>query len=175
MATSKKPLAAMKSLAEKGGGDDKNKPLSDEQLKKFADFAGTGDTKEIAKYLMKKGLKGAEQLYTDHPDISSPQGILNAQSDWKASAISKMLMRARSLNLRTPAQVKANQEAILSGLDERYRTAVKHPAFKQIHGNFDDVFNTLLQERYAAESAPAPVATTPAPSSSPLVAALTKR
>ena len=170
MATSKKPLTAMKSLAEKGGGDDKNKPLSDEQLKKFADFAGTGDTKEIAKYLMKKGLKGAEQLYTDHPDISSPQGILNAQSDWKASAISKMLMRARSLNLRTPAQVKANQEAILGGLDERYRAAIKHPAFNQIHPNFNQTFASILEDRYLAEQAPPA-----APSSSPLVAALTKR
>lgn len=170
MATSKKPLAAMKTLS--GGGDGK---LTDEQLKKFADFAGTGDTKEIAKYLMKKGLAGAEQLYTDHPDISSAQGIINAQSDWKAAAISKMLMRARSLGIKTPTQVKANQEALLGGLDERYRTAIRHPAFSQIHPNFFQKFSEILGDRYTAESAPAPVATTPAPNSSPLVAALTKR
>jgi len=174
MATSKKPLSSMKSLTDKKGGDDgKPKKISDEQLAKFSDFAGTTDTKEIAKYLIKKGLAGASQLYTDHPDISSPQGIINAQSDWKPSAISKMLMRARQLGIKTPAEVKANQEAILGGLDERYRMAVKHPAFTQVHGNFWDTFNGILKERYDTEAAP--IASAPKPNPSPLVTALTKR
>ena len=164
MATSKRSLSAIKTLS--GGGDDKK--LSEEQLIKFGRIAGSNDTKDIAKYLMKIGLKGAEQLYTDHPDISSKEGILNAQSDWKVSALSKMLMRARGLNLKTPTQIKANQEALLGSLDPRYRDAIRHPAFNQIHGNWWDSFNRVLSDQYAAESVPTPT-------TSPLVAALTKK
>ena len=145
-------------------------PITAQQIENFGKINNTTDTKEIAKYLMKKRLVGADLLYTDHPDISSKEGIINAQSDWKASAISKMLTRARSLNLRTPTQLKANQEALLGSLDQRYKDAIRHPAFNQIHPNFWSVFSDITKDRYDAESAPIP-----APTPSPLVAALTKK
>ena len=135
-------------------GDEKPKPatpLTDEQLRKFGDFAGSADTKDIAKYLMKKGMIGAEQLYTDQPDTRTAAGITNAQSDWKAAAISKMLMRARALNIRTPTQVMANKKALLGSMDERYQSAINNPVFNQVHPNFWQTFNGILGDRYASE------------------------
>ena len=158
-----KPISQLTTL--KDGGKPKLKPeptptiskLSQDQLNKFGQFAGSGDTKEIAKYLMKKGLIGAEQLYTDHPDLSAKDGIINAQSDWKPSAISQMLIRARSLNLKTPTQVKANRAALVGALPDRYAQAISHPAFSNIHKNFWETFDGILSERYQAEKQSTPL------------------
>lgn len=157
MATSK--LSQLQSL----GGGEKPKPkpslppATEAQLKKFGDFAGSGDSKTIASYLIKKGLINGSQLYTDHPDISTKEGIINAQSDWKPAAISKMLIRARQLNLKTPTEIKANQEALLGSLDERLSQAIKHPTFSQIHGNWWETFNSILKDQYASENASQPL------------------
>ena len=159
MATSKSSLSTMKTLS--GGDKPKPKPtpppLTDAQLKKFGEFAGTGDTKQIAAYLMKKGLINGGQLYTDHPDLSSPNGIINAQSDWKPAAISAMLVRARKLGLKTPTEIKANQTALFGALDQRVAEGIKHPAFSQIHPNFWQTFDSILKDRYASEATTAPL------------------
>lgn len=132
-------------------------PLTDEQLAKFSNFADSGDTKAKAAYLAKKGLIGADQLLTDHPDITSKNGIINAQSDWKPSAISLMLARARSLNLKTPTEIKANQAALIGALPERLQQAINHPAFSQIHPNYWQTFDSILKDRYASETTTQPL------------------
>ncbi len=150
MATSK-----MSMLVDGGGKKNtKPQPLNDEQLMSFGNFAGSPDTKETAKYLMKKGLVGAEQLYTDHPDITKKEGIINSQSDWKPAAISHMLIRARQLGLKTPTEISANKEAIMGSMPDRLKQALSHPTFAQIHPNFWPVFNDILKDRYDTESKP---------------------
>ena len=134
---------------------DKNpkKPLTDEELQKFGDFAGTTDTKEIAKYLMKKGLVGASQLYTDTPNIATKEGIVNSQSDWKPAAMSKMLARARMLGLKTPTEIAANKAALIGALDDRIKQAISKPEFEQIHPNWWSTFDSILKDQYAKEGA----------------------
>lgn len=159
MATSKRPLSAMKTL-----GDTKPIPPAptEAQLRAFGNFANTTDIKEKASYLSKKGLIGAGQLMTDHPDISTKNGIINAQSDWKTSAMSSMLSRARQLGLKTPTEINANKEALLGALAPRLKDAMNHPAFNQIHPNYWDTFNSVLKDQYANEltSKPLPSLTT---------------
>ena len=138
-----------------GGGKKppKPQPLSEEQLMAFGNFAGTPDTKETAKYLMKKGLVGADQLYTDHPDITTKNGIINSQSDWKPAAISHMLIRARQLGLKTPTEIEANKVALMGSMPDRLKQALNHPTFAQIHPNFWQTFNGILKDRYDNETA----------------------
>jgi hypothetical protein len=126
-------------------------------LFKFGAFGGGGDTKAVAAYLMKKGLRGAEQMFRDHPDISTREGIINAQSDWKATAISRMLMRARQAGLRTPTEIKANREALMQSNDPKIVEALKHPAFNQIHPNFWETFDSVLKDQYDAENIKQPL------------------
>lgn len=138
--------------SKEGEKKSKPKPLTDEELEKFGKFAPSDDTKEIAKYLLGKGLVGGEQLLTDHPDITKKDGIINAQSDWKPAAISKMLIRARQLGLSTPTEIKANREALMGALDGRVKDGLNHPAFAQIHPNFWATFDSVLKDQYAKET-----------------------
>lgn len=150
MAVSRRSLEAMTS-----GGDGKKPPetpLTDTQLQQFGNFAGSSNLRDQALYLMKKGMKGAEQLYTDHPDISTRDKLINAQSDWKPAAISAMLIRARRAGLRTPTEINANKDALLGALRPELAQAINHPAFSQIHENFWPVFSQILQDRYSNES-----------------------
>lgn len=151
MATSKIPLSSMKTL----WGDKKPTPLTEAQLTQFGNYGG-GDVKTKSAYLSKLGLIGADQLLTDHPDISSSKGIINAQSDWKTSAISAMLIRARQAGLKTPTEIKANREALTSALAPRLKEAINHPVFNQLHPNFWSVFDSVLKDQYASENVPTP-------------------
>lgn len=132
--------------------DGGKKPTEDE-LNRFGNFANSTDTKEVAKYLMNKGLVGADQLYTDHPDISTRGGVVNSQSDWKPAAISKMLIQAKALGIKSPESVTQNRAALMAGLDDRVKVALNHPSFSQIHPNFWSVFKDILKDQYANESA----------------------
>lgn len=152
----------MNLLSTKGGintiGDTPTKKaakrkLSEKELEDFGNFGGSADTKLKAAYLAKKGLVGADQLLTDHPDISSKDGIINAQSDWKSAAISQMLMRARHLGLETPTEIKANRAALIGALHPRLQQAISHPAFSQIHPNYWQTFDSILKDQYSSESA----------------------
>ena len=140
-------VAPVSVLAEKNP----KKELTEEQLKKFGDFAGSSDTKEMAKFLMKKGLVGASQLYTDQPNTATKEGIINSQSDWKTAAMSKMLSRARQLGLKSPEEVNANKAALVGALDDRLKQAIADPTFAQIHPNWWNVFGDVLKDQYAKE------------------------
>lgn len=159
-----KSIAAIKSI---GDPTVKPKPLTEAQLQAFANYGGTTDIHGRASYLGKKGLIGASQLISDHPDLSKPNGLINAQSDWKTGAIGAMLMQARKLNLRTPAEVKANRGALLASLAPRLKEAINHPVFNQIHPNWWETFDQVLGDQYAAEKTSKPLP--------PLVAALTQK
>lgn len=133
-------------------GEHKPKKImpTDAQLQAFGNYGGP-DVKTKASYLGKKGLIGSDQLFFDHPDISTKNGIINAQSDWKTSAIGAMLMRARTLNLRTPTEIKANRTALLGSLRPELAKAINHPSFNQIHPNFWGTFDSILKDQYANE------------------------
>jgi len=139
-------VAPVNALVEGG----KKKP-TEEELNKFGNFAGTTDTKDIAKYLMKKGLIGASQLYTDKPDVATKEGIVNSQSDWKPSAISHMLMQAKALGIKSPESVTANRTALMASMPPRLKEALNDPTFTQIHPNFWNVFGDILQDQYKKE------------------------
>lgn len=150
MALTRKSLISMN-----GGGTNPKKPipLTEEQLRAFGTMGGTTDVHGKAAYLAKKGMIGASQLLSDHPDISTTKGIINAQSDWKTAAMETMLMKARQLGLKTPTEIAANRPALLGALAPRLKDAINHPTFSQIHPNWWDTFNGVLKDQYANESA----------------------
>lgn len=138
-----------------GGGKDKVKkpaPLSDDQLNIFGNFGGSADVKVKARYLASKGLRGADQMINDQPDISTREGIVNSQADWKTSAFSTMLIRARKLGLQTPTEITANKDALLGSLPDRLKDAMNNPFFNQIHPNYWQVFGSVLQDQYGEEA-----------------------
>lgn len=153
-------LSELKTLS---GGDPgkKKKPtmptISDEQLDRFSTLGDSPNIPDKAKYLSQMGLIGADQLLTDHPDLSTPKGIINAQSHWKTAATELMLRRARKAGLKTPAEIKANRAALLAALPPRLSEAIQHPVFNQIHKNYWDVFDSILKDRYGKESATPPI------------------
>jgi hypothetical protein len=132
--------------------------LSEAELRAFANYGGTTDPKGKAAYLASKGLVGASQILTDHPDVSTEKGIINAQSNWKTSAIEAMLMQARKMGLKTPTQLSNNKAGLMSAIDPRIKEALNHPAFNQIHPNFWETFNGIVKDQYDNEAAAAPAA-----------------
>lgn len=147
--------AASKSV----GGDKpalppKPRPLTDEELMAFGNFAGTTDVKQMASHLGKKGLIGASQLIADNPNLSTREGITNTQADWKTSAFSKLLIQARKFGLKTPTEITANKEALMASLDPRIKDALNHPDFQNIHPNFWETFSSVLKDQYANEPVP---------------------
>lgn len=142
----------------KEGEPTKPLPLTEDQLRAFGTIGGTSDVKGKATYLAKKGLIGASQLISDKPDISTRKGIINAQSDWKTAAFETMLMKARTLNLKTPTEIAANRDALLGALRPELKEAINHPVFNSIHPNWWDTFNSVLKDQYANESAQPPSA-----------------
>lgn len=144
-----------------GQSDDKNTPkkpfgkptlpvLNNVQLTGFGDFAGTTDVNEKARYLGRKGLFGADQLIADKPE-NNPNGVTNAQSSWKTSAMSAMLMQARRLGIKTPTEVSANKSALIGALDPRFKDAINTPEFSNTHPNWWQTFDSILKDQYDKE------------------------
>lgn len=138
---------------------DKDKPkpksalpyISQDDLQKFGNWTGKTDTKEIAADLMKRGLVGANQLVNDNPDITSANGIRNAQSDWKIAAIQDIVANARKYNLRSPEAVMANKHLLVS--NPNWRAAIEDPYFNHIHPNWwSTITHSILPEQYAKEA-----------------------
>lgn len=137
-------------------GDDPKKkrpmPLNENQLKQFGVFGGSPDVHQQALYLVKKGMVGAGQIVGDRPNLSTREGIVNSQADWKPAAISAMLVRARQLGLQTPNEIAANKDVVMGALDPRIKSAITHPEFQNIHPNFWQTFNSVLSDQYANEA-----------------------
>ena len=108
----------------------------------FGDWAGSQDTKVIAKKLMDLGMVGADQMYYDNPDVSNRSGIVNSQADWKPAVIAQILENAHRLNLRTPEAVMQNKDVLIG--NPRFRDAINNPQFNNIHPNFWQVVTQKL-------------------------------
>lgn len=137
-------------MAFKGMIPNPEKPKDpDDELTTFADWTGSkGDTKVIAKDLMKRGLIGAEQIFNAGVDIKDASSIKNSQADWKPAAIQQILANARRLNLRKPEEILANKDVLIS--NPRFKDAINNPYFKQIHPNFWNIItDSILPEQYA--------------------------
>lgn len=137
-------------LAEDLGGG--KKPIPQSQLQRFGNWTGQSDTKFMAADLMKRGLVGADKLLLDNPNPNDRNSIINSQSDWKPNAIMEILSNARKLNLRTPEEINANRNVLMT--TPKYRDAINNPSFTQIHKNFWDIItHSILPEQYAKEEA----------------------
>lgn len=131
-------------------GGNKKPPDDTEQdeFQKFGNWTGQTDVKLMAKDLLRRGLIGAEQLVMENVNIKSPDAIRKAQSDWKVSAIQEILARARKFNLRTPAEVLANKDVLLT--NPMWKEGVNNWAFKNVHPNFWNIITeSLLPEQWA--------------------------
>ena len=124
-------------------------PKADDRLMRFANYAGSADTKAQASYLAKRGLLGVSDIIQARPNIASPSDIVSNQADWKPAKIGGMLMTARKLGV-TPQNIDANWDVVMG--NDRYAEAMKHPNFTVLHGNWKDVFKKLLEEQYAKEA-----------------------
>lgn len=115
---------------------------------KFGDWAGSQDTKVIAKKLMDLGMKGADQIYYDSPDVSNRNGVINSQADWKPAAISQILENAHRLNIRTPEAMMVNRNVLIG--NPKMRDAINDPTFQNIHPNFWQVLSEkILPQQWA--------------------------
>lgn len=122
--------------------------LDQDALSRFSNWTGQTDTKVMAHDLMKRGLVGADQLYFDSVDTTSPNSIRKSQSDWKVAAIQNILMNAKKLNLRKPEEIMANRHILID--NPTWKEGINNPAFKQVHPNFWQVIsNSILPEQYA--------------------------
>ncbi len=124
-------------------------PISDEELERFSDWTGSkGSTAVAAQDLLRRGLIGADQIRDAPVDITDAASIKNSQADWKPAAISQILMNARKLNLRKPEEIMANKDVLIG--NPRFREAINHPSFGQIHPNFWQIIsNSIIPEQYA--------------------------
>lgn len=129
-----------------GGGE--KKKYNQEDLNSFGNWTDQTDTKMMAKDLNNRGLVGADKMMDDNVNTSSSDGIRNANSDWKVSAIQNILSNARKLNLRTPEEVNANRDVLIN--NPKWRDAINNPVFSQNHPNFWNIItHSILPERYA--------------------------
>lgn len=125
-------------------------PPTQQELDDFGNWTGQKDTKIMAADLMKRGLKGADQLLLDNPNTSTTSGVINSQSDWKPAAISKIVSNARKYNLRTPEELNANRKVLMNSLDPRIQDAINNPVFQQIHPNFWQVIDhSIIPQQWA--------------------------
>jgi len=124
---------------------------------KFANWANTNDTKVASKDLMNRGLIGADQMYNESQRTGNADEITNKnQSDWKVSAIEKILEKAYQGGIKTPTGflLPENRPYLLSGLDPRIKDAINDPRFNQIHPNFWQILgNSILPQQWAKEDA----------------------
>lgn len=129
----------------------KDVPLAQTDGEKFGNWTGQKDTKIMATDLLKRGLKGADQLVYENQDVSSTDSITKKnKSDWIPSAIQQILQKAYSRNLRTPAEIVNNKTYLLSGLDTGYKSAINSDSFNNIYPNFWNVItDSILPEQYA--------------------------
>ena len=115
---------------------------------KFGDWAGSQDTKVIGKKLMDLGMTGADQIYYDNPDVSTRNGVINSQGDWKPAAISQILENAKRLNIRTPEAMMVNKDVLIG--NPRFRDAINNPVFNNIHPNWWQIISQkILPQQWA--------------------------
>lgn len=115
---------------------------------KFGDWAGSQDTKVIGKKLMDLGLTGADQIYYDNPNVSTRNGVINSQGDWKPAAISQILENAQRLGIRTPEELMANKDVLIG--NPKFRDAINNPVFNNLHPNFWQVIGQkILPQQWA--------------------------
>jgi|GEM_PF-3505666 len=131
-------------------GDPTKKNLPQDDSTRFSNWAGTTDTKVMAKDLMDKGLINANQLYFDNPNPNDPNSVKDSQGDWKVAAIQKILQKAYQKNIRNPSEFMNNKGYLMSGLDPRIQDALKNNTFNQIHPNFWNVIaDKILPQRWS--------------------------
>lgn len=124
----------------------KPRPLSEQELQQFGNFANTTDVKDMARYLGQKGLIGASQLIND-----TGTSVINSEADWKTAAFSQLLIQARRFGIKTPAEINANRDALMGTLDPRIKDALKNPVFAQNHPNYWETLGSVLKDQYAKE------------------------
>lgn len=141
-----------------GGDKGKAKPIpsktpspldnaDQDEYQKFGNWLNDTNTKNFAKDLMNRGLKGADQIYYDNPDTKTHNGVINAQSDWKINAIQQILANAKKYNIRTPEAANANRHLLIG--NSRWSDAIDNPAFNDIHSNWWDVITkSILPEQW---------------------------
>ena len=124
------------------------KKLTPAQLEAFGNWIPGGDTKAIASDLAKRGLTNATNLFVDRPNTSTPQGVANAESDWKPAAIQQILMRARAAGITDPTTFLANKNYLSNGT---FKDALNHPEFLKIHPNFWAIASGIYKDQLAKE------------------------
>lgn len=137
-------------MAIEGGGGKKKTEPTPEELKSFGNWTGQDDVHVMAQDLSKRGLLGADQLLLDSANQSDPNSIINSQSDWKPSAIEKIVSNARRYNLRTPEEIMANKAVLMNTLEPRIQEAINDPYFAQIHPNFWQILShSIIPQQWA--------------------------
>lgn len=131
----------------------KQPKISDAEVNRFANWADSESTLDMAKDLKKRGLEGADQLIDDTSkvNVKDASSIKNSQSDWKMAAIQHMLANAKRLNIRKPEEFDANLSALTSTLAPQYKDALRNPSFSVTHPNFLPVVKSILKDQYAKE------------------------
>lgn len=146
MALSKIQLA--KEALALGKGDP---AMPTDQFQKFGLWTGTTDNRKMAQDLKDRGLENGQQLIDDTANVntSDPNSIKNSQSDWKISAMQQILSNAARLKIKTPEEIAANKNALISSLDPKYQQAINNPTFNQLHPNWWKVAHSILTDQYA--------------------------
>lgn len=132
---------------------EKNKSIPPGNNFSFGNIGDAVDTKLAAQYLQNKGLIGADQIRSAHPNVSDQDSIRNSQADWKISAIQHIMANAKRLNIKTPEAFDANMDVLTSTLDPKYRQALKDPSFAITHPNFPKVMKDILKDQLANDAA----------------------
>lgn len=134
-------------------GADKPKKLSPEELDRFANYIPSGQLTDIAKDLNRRGLKNADQITNAAvtADTSTNKGIGASQGAWKPAAFVKLIEKARAAGIKSPAELMANKDYLLSGLDERYKSAINTDVFNQVHPNWWEKVSEVYMEQLKKE------------------------
>ncbi len=127
------------------------KKYTEEELFKFSNWIPSGDNKQMASDLSRRGLQNATQLFLDSPDTKTFNGLRNAQSDWKPAAIQQILMRAKMAGIKDETEMLANKSYLTNG---RFKEALNHEVFNQIHPNFWKVVSSIYKDQLSKESVP---------------------
>jgi len=148
MATS---LSKIKSLSEPPAPPKKKRQLSPEELNNFSNWVKSGDTKEMAYDLAKRGLVNASQLMEEkQPSIVTALNSKSVQSSWKNAAIINILQRARQFGIKTPTELIANKDVLID--KPEFKQAINHAAFKQIHPNFWEIVGGIYKDQIDKEN-----------------------
>ena len=128
--------------------------LTDKQFETFANWIPSGDTRAMSADLLKRGLIGADSMVDRAGQVASNGAPQANESAWKTAAIAKMLMQARRVGMKTPLEINTNKEYLLSGLESKYKDAIKSEQFNKQHPNFWNVFSGIYQDQLAKENQP---------------------